>query len=103
MGSGNGDICRVLLAAGADAHARTHTAGLTPLHIAAIENCLDCAAQLLAAGADALSTDTYGATAAAIARRHHNYKQFAALLDDAATAARWRGLRRVALTAWVLT
>ena len=101
MGSGNGDICRVLLAAGADVHARTCRTR-TPLHTAAFYGAVDCAEQLLTAGADAASKDADRATPAAIARRR-GHKQCAALLDEAAgAAARWGGLRRAALTAWVL-
>ena len=87
--------CRVLLRAGADVDAACD-ADWTPLHEAAWGGSADCTALLLAAGADvAMKTHDDGDTPQDLAM---DYPTVACMLRDA--AARWRGLRRAALTAW---
>ena len=97
----DGAVRRLLLAAGADVHA-TCQLGWTPLHDAAAFGMVDCVVDLLAAGADARARTFDGHTAAKLAECNWCTASLAPLLRDAeAAAARWSGLRRAVLTAWV--
>lgn len=62
------DVCRLLLAAGADVNAPQH-GGYAPLHEAAGNGHVELAELFLSAGADPLATTADGATAADVAER----------------------------------
>ena len=97
-----GDCCRLLLSAGAAVDA-SNDHGWTPLHVAASRGSVACAVRLLGAGADACARSARGETPADVAVTQGRF-QLASLLRKAeAAAARWAGLRRAALAAWVGT
>ena len=89
-----GHLCRFLLSVGADVHALARD-GCTPLHFSASAGSVDCIAQLLDAGADVHRLSASGKTPAELAEHHS--PGAAALLRE---AARWCGLRRLALSSW---
>jgi ankyrin repeat protein len=64
---GKVDALRGALASGADVHAANRVTGQTALHAAAAEDCADCVAALLEAGADAMARDVNGNTPLSIA------------------------------------
>ena len=90
-----GHSCRFLLSVGADVHAVADR-GCTPLHFSANAGSVDCIAQLLDAGADVHCLSASGETPAELAA--HHAPGAAALLRE---AARWWGLRRLAVASWV--
>jgi adenosylhomocysteine nucleosidase len=79
------DVCRLLLAAGADVSATQH-GGYTPLHEAAGSGDVELAELFLSAGADPRSTLPDGATAADVAVRS-GHADLAARLRDRAEHA----------------
>jgi ankyrin repeat protein len=62
----------------------TDGGGLTPLVLAARQDCLECARLLIAAGADVNERTNYGWTALLTATQNRHYKLAAFLLDHAA-------------------
>ena len=95
----SGGCCELLIAAGADVNA-VSVRGDTPLHDAALGGSMACVALLLAAGGDVRVKNHIGWSPADGAEgQGHN--GVAALLHDAElSAARWDGVRRLALTLW---
>ena len=91
----DGACCVALLEAGADVNAAGR-AGWTPLHVAALAGAARAVEHLLAFGADAGARTRSGETPLHLATQRHHLHIAATL----AAAARWAGMRRVALTAW---
>ena len=91
-------FCRFLLSAGADVNMDVY--GWTPLHFAARRGRQDCVLELVAAGADVGARTREGDTAADVAARNGQPATALLLLDMAAAAIRWRGIRRLALLTW---
>ena len=81
---GNVAIVRLLLAAGADAEARTRLGGHTPLHVASRSGRAGAVEVLLAGGADPAAVTTTGATVLHFAAGAGDAGAVAALLDHGA-------------------
>ena len=96
---GRSECCRSLLSAGADVELANEY-GWTPLYQAVCCRSLDCAAQLLAAGASGCAEAHNGCTPIELLGLRCWPPMVAVFADAAAAAARWRGLRQAALTAW---
>ena len=91
----SGGCCRVLLEAGADVDA-VNDDGWTALHAAACRGTIHCATLLVAAGARLGAVTASGKTPVDIALALDK----PAMVRLLAAAARWAGLRRLALVAW---
>ena len=91
---GDAAIAEVLLRRGAVVNARDRVCGGTPLNRAVCLGRRDWCGLLLSAGADVELVDDSRRTC-------DGWPRVLAVFHDAdAAAARWRGLRRAALTAW---
>lgn len=109
------EMVRLLIGAGADVNARAterdwerhvtaeprikelHTAGLTPLLYAAREGCVECARDLIAAGADVDMPDPDGITPLMLALMNMRYDSAALLIEAGADLNLWDRWGRTAL------
>ena len=95
----DGACCGTLLEAGAEVNATDFTSW-TPLHVAAYAGAADTVGHMLVFGADAGARTRSGETPLQLAAGCHRSRAAATLAAHTAAAARWAGMRRVALTAW---